>query len=115
MSKRIQSFSWTHPAITIVEVVLLIVLTLCVLGQWSFLFMLIGMTLLVSINVLIFLLMYKMYRNEDSDDYYHPFSCMLNSLVDPCSSRSEQEHIERQEEEFKPFVFKDHPENSEHE
>jgi hypothetical protein len=37
---------------------------------------------------------------------------MLYSVVDPRPSLSEQERIERQEEDFKPFVFKDHPEDS---
>ena len=37
-----------------------------------------------------------------------PFSCMLYSLVDP-----QEEHQE--EEEFKPFVFKDHPAENGHE
>jgi hypothetical protein len=95
-----------------VAVLLLLVLGLGVLGQWSLLFMLIGMTIVVSINVLIFSMMYQMYRNVGSDDYHHPFSCMLYSLVDPRASCSEQERIERQAEEFKPFVFKDHPEVS---
>ena len=36
-------------------------------------------------------------------------------MLDPRPSRSEQELIERRDEEFKPFVFKDHPEDSEHE
>ena len=114
MSKRIKHFSWSHPAVTILEVLLLLVLTLCVLGQWSLLFMLIGMTILISIIVLIFSMLYQMYQNAGSDDYHHPFSCILYSLVDP-PSRSEQELIERKAEEFKPFVFKDHPEDSEHE
>ena len=107
-------FSWSHPAFTILEVLLLLVLTLCVLGQWSLLFMLIGMTILISIIVLIFSMLYQMYQNAGSDDYYHPFSCMLYSMLDPRPSRSEQELIERREEEFKPFVFKDHPEDSGH-
>ena len=114
MSKRIKHFSWSHPAVTILEVLLLLVLTLCVLGQWSLLFMLIGMTILISIIVLIFSMLYQTYQNAGSDDYHHPFSCILYSLVDP-PSRSEQELNERKTEEFKPFVFKDHPEDSEHE
>ena len=114
MSKRIKHFSWSHPAVTLLEVLLLLVLTLCVLGQWSLLFMLIGMTILISIIVLIFSMLYQMYRNAGSDDYHHPFSCILYSLVDP-PSRSEQELNERKTEEFKPFVFKDHPEDSEYE
>jgi len=77
--------------------------------------MLIGITILIRINVLIFSMMYQTYRNASSDDYHHPFSCMLYSMLDSRPSRSEQELIERREEEFKPFVFKDHPEDNEHE
>jgi len=37
------------------------------------------------------------------------------SVVDPRPSRSEQERIEQEQEDFKPFVFKDHPEDGRHE
>jgi len=114
MSKRIHHFSWSHPAFTVVEVLLLLVLTLCVLRQWSILFILVCMTAFFGISMLLFSTMHQMNRNSGSDDYHHPFSCILYSMVDPRPSRSEQERIERQEE-FKPFVFKDHPEDSEHE
>lgn len=107
MSKRMKQFSWSHPAFTVVEVSLLLVLTLCILGQWSLVFMLTGMSIFLSIIVLIFSLMYQLSRNASSDVYHHPFSCMLYSLVDP--------HEEHQEEEFKPFVFKDHPAENGHE
>jgi len=40
---------------------------------------------------------------------------MLYSVVDPRPSRSDQERIERQVEDFKPFIFKDHLEDSGHE
>jgi hypothetical protein len=115
INERIKHFSWSHPAFTVVEVLLLLVLTLCLLGQWSLLFMLIGLVIFISINGLIFSMLYQTYRNASSDDYHHPFSCMLYSMLDPLPSRSEQELIERREEEFKPFVFKDHPEDSAHE
>lgn len=46
------------------------------------------------------------------DDNHLPYSCMLSSLVDPHTSRLEHERIERQAEEFKPFVFKHYPEDS---
>jgi hypothetical protein len=114
INERIKHLYWLHPAFTIAEVLLILVLTLCLLGQWFFLFVLIGLAIIISINVLIFSMMYQTYRNAGSDDYHHPFSCMLYSLDDP-PSRSEQELIERKAEEFKPFIFKDHPEDSEHE
>ena len=107
MSKRMKQLSWSHPAFTVVEVSLLLVLTLCILGQWSLVFMLTGMSIFLSMIALIFSLMSQLSRNVGSDVYHHPFSCMLYSLVDP--------HEEHQEEEFKPFVFKDHPEENGHE
>lgn len=115
LSQKINNFFVLHPAfLTLLLIILLLVLSLGVFGQWYLLFMLIGLAIIISINVLIFSMMYQTYRNAGSDDYHHPFSCMLYSLVDP-PSRSEQERIERKAAEFKPFVFKDHPEDSEHE
>ena len=73
MSKRMKQFSWSHPAFTVVEVSLLFVLTLCILGQWSLVFMLTGMGIFLSIIVLIFSLMSQLSRNASSDVYHHPF------------------------------------------
>jgi hypothetical protein len=120
MSKRIQHFSWSHPAFTAVEILLLLILVLCVCGQWYILFMMVCITTFISISMLLLSTMYQMNRNSGSDDYHHPFTYLptyriLDSLADPRPSRSEQERIEQQGEDFKPFVFKDHPEDSEHE
>jgi hypothetical protein len=94
--------------------VLLVMFGLGVLGQWYLLFILVGMAIFLSIGVLVFSTMLHVNRDSGSDDNhlpltYLPMYRMLYSVVDPRPSRSEQELIERQQEDFKPFVFKDHP------
>jgi hypothetical protein len=118
LSQKIQTFFVFHQSfLTLLLVILLLVLSLCVFEQWYLLFMLVFMTIFFSISELLFSTMYHINRNSGSDDYYYPFTYiptyrMLESWVDPCTSRSEQEGIERQEEDFKPFVFKHHPVDS---
>lgn len=108
ISMKLQRFFVFHPNfLTLLLVILLLVLVLGVFGQWYLLFMLAFMAIFFSISELLFSTMYQLNRNASSDDCQHPFSCILYSLVDPEPSRSMQERIERQEEEFKPFVFKD--------
>lgn len=114
MSNRIRQFSWSHPAFTVVEILLILVLTLCVLGQWSILFILTCITAFYGVSMLLFSTMYQMNRNSGSSDHHYPFTYlptypMLDSLFDRSQSHSEQE---LQEEEFKPFHFKDHAEDS---
>lgn len=111
INKKIPNYIMSNSDLqTLLLSLLLGVLVIAVLGQWEILFILIGMTIIFGINALNFSMLYQMYRNVGSDDYYHPFSCMLNSLAD-----SHQERIEPKEEDFKPFVFKDNPEDSGHE
>ncbi len=98
---------------------LLVMLVLGVLGQWYLVFILVGMPIFLSISVLVFSTMLHVNRDSGSDDNHLPFTFlpmyrMLYSVVDPRPSRSEQERIERQQEDFKPFVFKEHPEDGGH-
>jgi hypothetical protein len=120
MSNRMQRFFAFHPAYLAVVALLLLVLDLGVFGQWYLLFILVGMTIFFSISVLVFSTMLQVNRNSGSDDNHPPFTYLsmygvLYSVVDPRPSRSEQERIERQAEDFKPFVFKDHLEDNGHE
>jgi hypothetical protein len=120
MSNKMQHFLAFHPAILVVVALLLSVLGLGVLGLWDLIFIPVGLTIFFSISVLVFLTMLQVSRNSGSDDNHLPFTYlpmygMLYSVVYPRPSGSEQERIERQEQDFKPFVFKDHPEDSEHE
>jgi len=70
--------------------------------------------------VLVSSTMLQVNRDSGSDDNHLPFTFlpiyrMFYSMVDPRPSRSEQERIERQQEDLKPFVFKEHSEDEGHE
>ena len=94
--------------------ILLVILVLGVLGHWDLALTLVGMVIFLSISVLLFSTARQVNRDYGFHDnrlpFYLTFYNMLNSVVDPRPSRSEQERIEQQQEDFKPFVFKDHPE-----
>jgi hypothetical protein len=75
--------------------ILLVILVLGVLGHWDLALTMVGMVIF----------------HDNRLPFYLTFYNMLNSVVDPRPSRSEQERIERQQEDFKPFVFKEHAED----
>ena len=98
---------------------LLVMLVLGALGQWDLAITLVAMVILLSLIVRVSSTMLQVNRDSGSDDNHLPFTFlpmyrMLYSVVDPRPSRSEQERIERQQEDFKPFVFKEHPEDGGH-
>ncbi len=121
MNNKMQRFLAFHPAILVVVALLLLALGLGVLGLWDLIFIPVGITIFFSISVLVFSTMHQVKRNSGSDDNnllpfaYLPMYRMMYSVFDPRPSRSEQERIERQAEDLKPFVFKDYPKDSGHE
>ena len=99
--------------------ILLVILVLGVLGHWDLALTLVGMVIFLSISVLLFSTARQVNRDYGLHDNRLPFNLTfyntLNSVVDPRPSGSEQERIEQEQEDFKPFVFKDHPEVGRHE
>jgi hypothetical protein len=95
--------------------ILLVILVLGVLGHWDLALTMVGMVIFLSISMLLFSTARQVNRDYGFHDnrlpFYLTFYNMLNSVVDPRPSRSEQERIERQQEDFKPFVFKEHAED----
>src|SRR2546429_9754367 len=91
-----------------------VILVLGGLGHLVLSLTLFGMVIFLNIIVLLFSTARQLNRDYGFHDnrlpFYLTFYNMLNSVVDPRPSRSEQERIEQQQEDFKPFVFKDHPE-----
>jgi len=114
--QRFFAFRRTHAA---GMAILLVILVLGVLGHWDLALTLVGMVIFLSISVLLFSTARQVNRDYGLHDnrlpFYLTFYNMLNSVVDPRPSRSEQERIEQEQEDFKPFVFKDHPEDGRHE
>src|SRR2546429_7298733 len=114
MINRKQRFFAFRPAHAAGMAILLVILVLGGLGHWDLALTLVGMVIFLSISVLLFSTARQVNRDYGFHDNRLPFNLtfynMLNSVVDPRPSRSEQERIEQQQEDFKPFVFKDHPE-----
>jgi hypothetical protein len=109
---RKQRFFAFRLAFKVGVALLLVMLVLGVLGQWALVITLVGMAIFLSISVLVFSTMIQVNRDSGSDDNHLPFTFlpmyrMLYSVVDPRPSRSEQERSERQQEDLKPFVFKE--------
>ena len=119
MINRKQRFFAFRPALAAGMAILLVILVLGVLGHWDLALTLVGMVIFLSISVLLFSTARQVNRDYGLHDnrlpFYLTFYNMLNSVVDPRPSRSEQERIEQEQEDFKPFVFKDHPEDGRHE
>ena len=96
---------------------LLVTLILGALGQWNRAVTLDAMVIFFSLLVLT---VHKVTRPSShvSDlgmTVYGFFFLPFYSRIDPLRLYAEHEQIERQEEDFKPFVFKDHPEDGRHE
>ena len=111
-----QHFSAFRRALVVGVALLMVMLVLGALGRWDLAITLVGMAILLSISVLVFSTMLQVNRDSGSDDNHLPFTFlpmyrMLYSVVDPRPSCSEQERIERQQEDLKPFVFKEDPED----
>ena len=119
MINRKQRFFAFRPALAAGMAILLVILVLGGLGHWDLALTLVGMVIFLSISVLLFSTARQVNRDYGLHDnrlpFYLTFYNMLNSVVDPRPSRSEQERIEQEQEDFKPFVFKDHPEVGRHE
>ena len=88
---------------------LLVILLLGMLGLWPLVPALLVMAIFFSLSVLVFLTMRRFTILP-----IYPIYGMRDSLVDPHSLRMQHEWIERQEEEFTPFVFKDQTRDTEH-
>lgn len=111
---RKQHFSAFRRALVVGVTLLMVMLVLGALGLWNLAIILVGMAIFLSLSVLVCSTMLQVNRDSGSDDNHLPFTFlpmyrMLYSVVDPRPSRSEQERMERQQEDLKPFVFKEDP------
>ena len=116
---RKQHFSAFRKALVVGVTLLMVMLVLGAFGRWDLAITLVAMIILLSLSVLVSSTMLQANRDSGSDDNHLPVTFlpiyrMLYSVVDPRPSRSEQERIERQQEDLKPFVFKQDSEDGGH-
>ncbi len=107
-------FNQFRLAALVVLSLLLIATILVVLGQVAYAYTFLAAILVSSLIIFVFRTLLEVNRSLGSDDNHLPFTFnplyrALYSMVDPRTSRSVQEEIERDQGELKPFVFKGMP------